>query len=219
MPTHLVDRDHGARQRHVERLLGRGLVGGAQDGERDLAAHRAAHLVDRLVEVEALHRGAVDRGDVIAGFETRLVAGRAIHRRDDLDEAVLHRHFDADAAERSLGLDLHVGEGLGVHVAGVRIEAGDHAVDRGVDQLAVVDRAHIVGAHILEGVAEQVELAIDVAVIGAMRGGQQAERRDEAHHHAQADECKPLHDLFAFLKSRPNWDAGLIARPFRRNSK
>ena len=102
---------------------------------------------------------------------------RVVDRRDDLDQAVFHRHFDADAAERSLGLDLHVGEGLGVHVAGVRIEIGDHAFDRGVDQLAVVDGAHIVGAHALERIAEQIELAIGAHVVGAMRGRQTGRAR------------------------------------------
>ncbi len=219
VPAHLVHRDDGARQRHVERLLGRGLVGGAQDGQRDLGADLAAHLVDRVVEVEALHRDAVDRGDIVAGLQAGARGGRIVDRRNDLHQAVLHRHFDADAAERALGLDLHVGERLGVHVAGMRIEAGDHAVDRGVDELAVIHRADIFGTHRLEGVAEEIELAIGVHVVGAARRRQDAERRDEADRRAEADECIPVHDLFAFLKSRPSWGRGLTARPFCRSSK
>ncbi len=96
----------------------------------------------------------------------------------------------------------------------MRVEIGDHAFDGGIDQFAVVDGADIVGAHPLEGVAEQVELAIGAHVVGAMRGGQQPERRNKTDDHAEADECKLLHDLFAFLRSRPSRFMGLPARPF-----
>ena len=63
-----------------------------------------------------------------------LDGGRVVDRRDHLDEAVFLRHFDADAAELALGGDLHVAIGFGVHIAGMGIEAGDHALDRGIDQ-------------------------------------------------------------------------------------
>src|SRR5262245_29734473 len=42
----------------------------------------------------------------------------------------------------------------------MRIEPGQHAVDRRLDELAVVGLLHIVGAHPLEHVAEQAELPI-----------------------------------------------------------
>src|SRR5579863_5907879 len=44
----------------------------------------------------------------------------------------------------------------------MRIETREHAADSGFDQLAVVRLLHIVAAHPLEYVAEQVELAICV---------------------------------------------------------
>ncbi len=105
---------------------------------------------------------------------------------DHLDQAVFLGDFDADAAELALGGDLHVAILLGVHVAGMGIEVGNHALDGGVDQLAVLDRAHIVGAHALERVAEQVELAIGGCVIGALGFGKRDHRRGEATDQAHA---------------------------------
>src|ERR1700749_1080244 len=80
-------------------------------------------------------------------------------RRDRLDQAVFHGDFDAEAAELAAGLHLHVAEALGVHVARMRIEAGQHAADRRLDELRVVGLLDIVAAHALEHVAEQIELA------------------------------------------------------------
>ena len=70
---------------------------------------------------------------------------RIVDRRDHLDQAVFHGDLDAEAAELAAGLHLHVAEALGIHVARMRIEAGQHAVDRGFDQLAVVGLLDIVG--------------------------------------------------------------------------
>jgi hypothetical protein len=44
----------------------------------------------------------------------------------------------------------------------MRIEAGQHAADRGLHKLAVIGLLDIVAAHPLEHVAEQIELAIGV---------------------------------------------------------
>jgi hypothetical protein len=65
-------------------------------------------------------------------------------------------------AELTARLHLHVAEALGIHVARMRIETGQHAVDRGFDQLGVVRLLHVIGAHALEHVAEQAELPIGV---------------------------------------------------------
>ncbi len=122
----------------------------------------AAHLVDRLVERQALHALAVDADDDVAGLDAGLGRRRVVDRRDDLDHAVLLGHLDAEAAELALGLHLHVAIGLGVHVARMRIERGQHAVDRGLDQLGFVGLLDVVGADLLEHVAEQIELTIGV---------------------------------------------------------
>src|SRR6266498_2619017 len=106
------------------------------------------------------------------------------------------------AAELASGLHLHVAEALGIHVARMRIEPRQHAVDRRFDQLAVVGLFHIVRPHPFEHVAEQAELPIgigggrlcarsiehDAGLGGDQRYGYAGGRTEEnqgsfAHHH------------------------------------
>ena len=101
-------------------------------------------------------------GDDVVRHDAGLGGGRVVDRRDDLDEAVFHGDLDAEAAELAARLHLHVAEALRVHVARMRIEPGEHAVDRLLDQLGVVRLLDIVGAHALEHVAEQIELPVGV---------------------------------------------------------
>ena len=131
--------------------------------------HRAAHLLDRLIEAEPLDQFAVELRDHVVGQYAGLGGGGVVDRGHDLDLAVLHGDFHAEAPELALRLHLHVAEIVGVHVARMRIEARQHAVDRGCDQLGVVGLVDIVGAHLLEDVAEQLELAVGLLARG--RGG------------------------------------------------
>src|SRR3546814_5443991 len=101
---------------------------------------RSAHLLHRLVERQAEDRLALDVRDVVAGFHAGAVGRRVVDRRDHLHEAVLHGDFDAEAAELALGLDAHVPEGVGVEIAGVRVERRQHALDGELDQLLITDR-------------------------------------------------------------------------------
>ena len=146
--------------------------------------------------------GAVDAGDAVARLDAGLGGGRSVDGRDHFDQPVFLRHFDADAAELTLGGDLHVVIGLGVHIARMRIEAGDHALDRGVDQFAVLHRAHIIGAHPLEGVGEQIEALIGAHVAGAFRFRQDTQRDAKSGHGAKRHKCNFLHVPFAFRNSR-----------------
>ena len=156
--AHRAHLDDVAGDRDLDRLV----LALAHDRELDLGVHRAAHLVDRLVEGEALHRLVVEMGDDVVGQDAGLGGRRLVDRRHHLDQAVLHGDLDAEPAELAAGLHLHVAEALGVHVARMRIEPGQHAVDRRFDQLGVVGLLDIVGAHPLEHVAEQAELPIGV---------------------------------------------------------
>ena len=101
-------------------------------------------------------------GDDVVGHDAGLGRGRLVDRRHHLDQAVFHGDLDAEAAELAARLHLHVAEALGVHVARMRVEARQHAVDRGLDQLGVVRLLHVVGADPLEHVAEQRELPVGV---------------------------------------------------------
>ena len=134
----------------------------AQHGQRHAAADLAAHLLDRLIEGQALHRLAIDLGDEITRLHAGLGRGRVIHRRHDLDQSILHGDFDAETAKLAFGLDLHVLVFLGIHIARMRIQRGQHAVDGGFDQFVILGRLDIGRAHALEHFAEQVELFIGV---------------------------------------------------------
>jgi hypothetical protein len=56
----------------------------------------------------------------------------------------------------------------------MRIEPGQHAVDRGFDQLGIIRLFDVVGADALEHVAEQIELPVGVGNgrLGARANGQ-----------------------------------------------
>jgi len=66
---------------------------------------------------------------------------------------------------------LHVAPALLVHVARMRIERGDHAVDRALHQLRIVGLLDIAQANALEHVAEQIELRIGIIGAGGGLGG------------------------------------------------
>ena len=81
----------------------------------------------------------------------------------------------------------------------MRIERGQHAVDRGLDQLLVRLLLDEVGAHALEDLAEQVQLTICLAGIGAGTllgpdGGRQKRERGRAEGDRR-DAEKTLHPL------------------------
>ena len=214
--AHRAHADDVAGDRHLDRLV----LALAHDGELDLGVHRAAHLLDGLIEGQALHLLAVELGDDVVRHDAGLGGGRLVDRGHDLDEAVFHRDFDAEPAEFAAGLHLHVAEALGVHVARMRIEPGEHAVDRSFDQLAVVRLLDIFGAHPLEHVAEQVELPVGV---GRGRLGARAENTmrgciassviaaPAAAPRRMSEVLRLSANLFAFA-SRPPW-AGIDGSP------
>ena len=185
----------------------------------------AAHLFDCLVERQALGRVVVDRGDDVARADAGLRRRRVVDRGDDLDEPVFLGHLDAEAAELALRLDLHVLEGLGVHVARVRVERGEHAVDGGFDQLGFVRLLDIVVADLVEHVAEQVELAVGVGGrrIGGGTDKRQRLRRSRgrcrAERHAQSEvTIFPIHPRAFSMSDFAHQGPGSMAVPSLRNS-
>ena len=132
-----------------------------------LAVGRALHLVDGLLQRQALNGVAVDLGDEVARHDAGLGRRRVVDRRHHLDKPVFHRDLDAEPAEFAMRGLLHVVPALLIHVARMRIERGDHAVDGAFDQLGIVGLLDIAALDPLEHVAEQIELGIGV---GARRG-------------------------------------------------
>ena len=70
----------------------------------------AAHLLDRLVEREAVEELAVDVGDVVAGLDPGAVGRRVLGRGDHLDRAILGRDGQAEPAVIAVGGGLQLGE-------------------------------------------------------------------------------------------------------------
>ena len=175
-----------------------------------------AHALDRLGQAEALDRLAVEVGDQIARLESGAIGRRVVDRRDHFHEAAFHGDLDAEPAELAAGLHLHVAEALGIEIARMRIERGQHAVDRGFDQLLVADFLDVVGSHALEDVAEQVQLAIGLGAIGLrprVEGDEKETNRGACRQ--QSNSHYPL-TLVLLAASHGN---GLIGRPERRNSR
>jgi hypothetical protein len=104
----------------------------------------------------------VELGDDVVGHDAGLGRRRIVDRRHHLHQAVFHGDFDAEPAELAACLHLHVAEALGVHVARMWIEPGEHTVDRRFDEFAVVGFLDVIGAHTLEHVTEQIELPVGV---------------------------------------------------------
>jgi hypothetical protein len=138
----------------------------AHDLELDLGVLRPAHLLDRLVKGEPLYRLVIKVRDDVVGHDPGLGGRRVIDRGYDLDQAVLHGDLDPKPAELAAGLHLQVVEAFEIHVARMRIEPGQHTVDRRFDELAVVGLFDIVRPRALEYVAEQAQLPVGIGGSG-----------------------------------------------------
>ena len=89
-------------------------------------------------------------------------AGHVVDGRDHLQNAVLHRDVDAQAAEFAMRLDLLLLELLGAHIARMGIELHQHAVDGVGDQFAVVGLFDVLLANVLEHFAKQFEIFVNL---------------------------------------------------------
>ena len=156
--------------------------------------------------------------DEVAGLDAGLGRRRVVDRRDHLDHPVLHRDLDAEPAELALGLDLHVVPFLGIDVARMRIERGEHALDRGFDELLVRDRLDVGRADLLEHVAEQVQLLIGaVRRCSIARPPRSATEKRRQERLPSAKFCvSSCHSTL--LSLLPSQGAGSIGRPSRRSS-
>src|SRR3546814_18130735 len=67
-----------------------------------------------------------------------------------------------------------------VEEAGMRIEAGQHAVDRALDQRLVVDLVDIFRTHLFEHFHQLIELLIGVGLARRLGGGSSGDQRDRA---------------------------------------
>ena len=146
------------RQGHIERRI----LAGADNSDGQLGIGLALHLGNGVIERQAEDRGAVDGGDIVAGFDACLLGGGVVHGGDDLDRAVLAGHFQADAAIRAARLFLQVGIVVVRQVVGMRVERGEHPFQGGIDQLLGIDRHDIVLLDDGQHIAEQLQLLVGI---------------------------------------------------------
>ena len=171
----------------------------AQQGDRDLGPDRAAHLVHRVVQRQAHQGFAVHMGDEVARLDARLRGGRVVDRRDDLDEPVFLPDLDPQAAKGAARLGLQVLVVGGGDKTRMRVERGQHPVDRGLDQGLVVHLFDILAADLFKDAAEQVELLVKRGVLRAaairrfLRDQGSGElRRDEKSGQRAAEPCNQI---------------------------
>ncbi len=127
-----------------------------------MGARGPAHAVHRLIHVEPLDRLTIERGDGVASEHARPLGRHVVDGRDHLENAVLHGDINAEAAELAMRLDLLFLELLGAHIARMRVELHQHAVDGVGDELLVVGLVDILLAHALEHLAKKLKILINL---------------------------------------------------------
>jgi hypothetical protein len=164
--AHRLHGDDGACNGDIE-----GFAPGPPEGQHEVRVDGTAHLFDRFGERQAKHRISIQMADQVARLHAGTEGRRVVDGRNHLDQAVFHGDLDAQAPEFALGLNAHVLKGLGVQIARMGIQVGQHAADGGFNQLLVRDFLHIIGTHPLEDVPEQLELPVCLGflVLGGRR--------------------------------------------------
>jgi hypothetical protein len=135
-----------------------------------------------------------DFGDDVVAADSRLVGRRTLEERDHRNLAVDREDADADPEVRAHLPLAHLRERARIQERRVRIERAQHAVDRSVDELLLVERLDVV---VLNGVERgQVH---PVPLIGAI-----LPRRHFGSEHA-AGECRQNHHDGCRRKSFAHW--------------
>src|SRR5205085_6177790 len=133
---------------------------------------------------------------------------------------VLGADLDAEAAELTLGADLEVAIRLLVEERRVRVESRQHPVDRFLEELAVLDRLHVIALDAPEDLAEKTQVVDrqlqrgDLAVRdgGEVEARRDAERRADGH---QADLLELLLHPVSPLPQYPGPSMELVSIPWR----
>ena len=154
------DVNRGARE-----LIGDRLVDPApSDQQLRRRPGRPAQFLDRLILLPPFRRTAVELDDAVARLHAGALGRRIGQRRDDGDPAVAHVDLNAEAG-------VVAGRGFGELAEVVRLEEYrvriaqliEHAVDRHLIELALVERIDVVIGDVGQHVVEQPRLLIDRA--------------------------------------------------------
>ncbi len=151
-------RDLGAGDSELQRLL----ETGAQDRDAHLGPFGSLEARDRFVDRQLVGGLVLDTLDDVAGADPQPGGGRAVDRCDDGQAAIAHSDENSQSVETRLLLFAHRRVGGRRQKAGVRIEGPQHAVDRGVDQVAEVDLSPVARARRLEQLGVEPEIAARV---------------------------------------------------------
>ena len=178
MRAHGLNVDDLADDRELLKVL----VRSALDGQLHARFGRTAHAVDSFFQGEALDRSVVDARDQIAGHQPGARRRRIVDRAHDLDQAVLHHDFEAEAAEfLALHAGLEVLQRLGIKIVRMRIERRQHAVDRRFDHLLVVGLLDIAVADLVENLGEDRQPVVGADPCGVQRPLRNAGQRRAGH--------------------------------------
>src|SRR5215471_2763065 len=180
------------------------------DGDRHLRAGLAAHALDRVGQLHVLRDETVDLHDAVARLQAGPVGGRALDRGHDGEDIVAQRDLDAETAEASAGLDLHLLVAVRIEERAVRIEAAQGALDRVVDEVLRRDLVDVLVLHDGEDLGEELQLLVGLALIRALAGDGSAERQGEHH-----QECADHEGLLHGRPLIPTWLATLTEPLFR----
>ena len=154
--AHGTDADNIARDGNFQRFV----LAFAQHGEGDVGALLPAHALNRLGQCQSQHRLVIQMRDQIIGQHARALGRRVVDRRDHLDQPLINGDFNAKPAKLAARLYLHVFKALGRQIGRMRVERGQHAGQRRLDQLFVAWRIDIFRAHAFQNIAKQRELLV-----------------------------------------------------------
>ena len=127
----------------------------------------SAQSLPHLVVLDADRRFTVDPDDTISGLQADGFRRRFVDHGNHVQESVQYIELDPDPVELPAEALAHFGEALLAQEAGMGVEHLEHAVDRGVDQLAGLYLLHIVvvdqveHAHQQPGAREDVVRRVD----------------------------------------------------------
>jgi hypothetical protein len=161
-----LDLDHHLLGRAVDQ---RRVHAAAPHVQAHLGARTALELLDHLVGGLAERRPLVDAHDLVLAHQAGLVGGAGIDRARDREQAVLAVLADvgADAAVTGREFLLEALVSLRREVARVLVEALQHALHRGVEQLVARDLL-AVGVRLLDH-RDQVLDAVEIVGAGRRR--------------------------------------------------
>src|SRR6185437_760082 len=104
------------------------------------AALGAAHAIDGGIDVVCIDGDAVDADDRVTGAQPGVLGRGARHAVGDADPILRSGNLYADARIGTAGGHLHVFEFVIAQEGRVRIERLDHATDRRLHELVLIDR-------------------------------------------------------------------------------